>query len=344
MAGKSAAIERALDRADPAIRCYLLYGPDESGSRALAARLAKAMGADAERIDLEAARIAGDPALLADEAASGSLFGGARHIRVEGATDSCLAAVEALLEAPAAGNPVVLVAGALRKDAKLVKLIAGHAAGMVHASYAPEGADASEIAMTIAGAQGLRLDPEMARRVVELSGGDRAVLASEIEKLALYADASPDRPVEVTAAMVDAIGADAGEADLTRFVDAVTAGQEALLDRELARLATEGQQGIGLVRALLRRMMGLAAARTDVDRGMDPGSAAAKAGYGPYSKESKAIARDLGRWTAPRIARAIERLARLNRELTHSAGAGTIAADAEFFLITRQAAAAGRRR
>jgi DNA polymerase III subunit delta len=344
MAGKSAAIERALDRADPAIRCYLLYGPDESGSRALAARLGKALGAEAERIDLEPGRIASDPALLADEAASVSLFGGARYIRVEGVTDSCLAAVEALLEAPAAGNPVVLIAGALKKDAKLVKLVTGNAAAMGHASWPPEGADANAIAASLAREQGLAIDAEMARRLVALSGGDRAVLASEIEKLALYADAAPDRPAEATHDMLDAIGADTGEADLTRFVDAVTAGNEAALDRELTRLASEGQEGIGLVRALLRRMMGLAAARSDVDRGMDPGGAAAKAGYGPYSKESKAIGRDLGRWNAARIARAIDRLAALNRELTHTAGPGVIAADAEFFLIARQAAAAGRRR
>ena len=84
---KSAAIERALDIADPSVRCYLLYGPDESGSRALAQRLVKALGPDAERIDIEAGRLASDPAILADEAASVSLFGGARHIRVEGVTD-----------------------------------------------------------------------------------------------------------------------------------------------------------------------------------------------------------------------------------------------------------------
>jgi DNA polymerase III subunit delta len=344
MAGKSAAIERALDRADPGIRCYLLYGPDESGSRALAARLGKALGTEAERIDFDAARIVSDPALLADEAASVSLFGGARYIRVEGVTDSCLPAVEALLEAPAAGNPVVLIAGALKKDAKLVKLVTGHAAAMGHASWPPEMGDASEIAMSLAREQGLRIDGEIARRLVALSGADRAVLASEIAKLALYADADLETPREATHDMLDAIGADAGEADLARFVDAVTGGNEAQLDRELTRLASEGQEGIGLVRALLRRMMGLAAARADVDRGMDPGGAAAKAGYGPYSKESKAIGRDLGRWNAVRIARAIDRLALLNRELTNSAGAGTIAADAEFFLIARQAAAAGRRR
>jgi len=337
MAAKSAAIERALDSADPSVRCYLLYGPDESGSRALAQRLANALGQDAERIDLDAPRIIADPALLADEAASVSLFGGARHIRVEGVTDSCLPAVEALLEAPAAGNPVVLIGGALKRDAKLVKLMEASGAAMLFASYAPEGADAERLAMMLAREQGLRLDADVARRLAEASGGDRAVLASEIEKLALYADATPEHPREANHAMFDAIAADIGEADLTRFVDAVLGGQEALLERELTRLAGEGQEGIPLVRALLRRLLAMAAVRTEVDRGATPSAAADRAGRTLFWKEKIAVTRDVGRWPSMRIARAIERLGLLDRELRRSAGPGTIGADAEFFAIARAA-------
>jgi DNA polymerase-3 subunit delta len=335
---KSAAIERALDTVDPAIRCYLLYGPDESGSRALAQRLVKALGPQAERIDLDAARLAADPAILADEAASVSLFGGACYIRVEGVTDSCLAAIEALLEAPAAGNPVVLIGGALRKDAKIVKRIDGDKAAMLFASYPPEGVEADRLAALLAREQGLRLDADLARRMADASGGDRAVLASEIEKLALYADASPEHPREASHDMMDAISADNGEADLTRFVDAVIGGQEALLERELTRLAGEGQEGIPLVRALLRRLVSLAAARTEVERGASPSTAADRVGRALFWKEKNAIARDVGRWPAPRIARAIDRLSLLDRELRRSAGPGAIGADAEFFAIARAAA------
>ncbi len=334
---KSAAIERALDAADPSVRCYLLYGPDESGSRALAQRLARALGPDAERIDLDPARIAVDPALLADEAASVSLFGGARHIRVEGVADSCLAAVEALMEAPAAGNPVVLIAGALKRDAKLVKRLEGANGAMLFASYPPEGGEADRLAMMLAREQGLKLDPDIARRLADASGGDRAVLASEIEKLALYADASPEHPREAGHAMFDAIAADIGEADLTRFVDAVLGGQEAVLERELIRLAGQGQEGIPLVRALLRRLLAMAAVRTEVDRGASPATAADRAGRALFWKEKNAITRDVARWPSVRIARAIERLSLLDRELRRSSGPGTIGADAEFFAIARAA-------
>jgi DNA polymerase-3 subunit delta len=212
---------------------------------------------------------------------------------------------------------------------------------MLFASYPPEGGDADRLATMLAREQGLRLDADLARRLADASGGDRAVLASEIEKLALYADASPEQPREVSHDMIDAIGADNGEADLTRFVDAVIGGQEALLERELARLAGEGQEGIPLVRALLRRLISLAAARTEVERGASPSAAADRVGRALFWKEKNAIARDVGRWPAPRIARAIDRLSLLDRELRRSAGPGTIGADAEFFAIAR---AASRRR
>jgi len=66
------------------IRLYLLHGPDEAGARDIATRLARAMGPDAERVDLEPALLKSSPGRLADEAASLSLFGTARHIRITG--------------------------------------------------------------------------------------------------------------------------------------------------------------------------------------------------------------------------------------------------------------------
>lgn len=335
MAATRATVERALDAPSPSIRCYLLYGPDESGSRALAARLAAALGTDAERIDLSAAQIKSDPALLSDEAASVSLFGGVRHIRVDGVGEDCLAAIDALMAAPAAGNPVVLIAGGLKKDGKLVKRLDGDKAALVFASYPPEGADADRIVIDMCRSLGLRIDRDVARRIVDGAGGDRALIASEIEKLALYADAAPDRACDASHTMLDAIGADSGEVELGGLVDAITRGDEALLDRELASLGAEGQEGITLVRAVLRRILPMAAARAELDRGAAPKVAVDRAVRFGHWKEKEAIARDLPHWPAPRLARAVERLAETERLLKASGGPGPIAADAEFFAIAR---------
>jgi DNA polymerase-3 subunit delta len=212
---------------------------------------------------------------------------------------------------------------------------------MMCASWPPDEREATALAIELGRGYGLRLDGNIARHMVAASGDDRAVLVSELEKLALYADAAPDRPCAVDHAMIEAIGADNGEADTSRFVNAVTMGDEVALDAELTRLAAEGREGIGLVRPLLARLIGMAGARADIERGMDPPAAAIRNGWGgPRSKEVQAIQRDVRHWPSARLARAIERLSQLNRDLTHTAGAGPIAADAEFFAIARQ----GRRR
>lgn len=333
MAVRRPAIERALDNPAAAIRCYLLHGPDESGSRALAARLGKALGPDVERVALSAAQLKSDPALLADEAASSSLFGGARYILVDGVGEDCLEAVEALMTAAAAGNPVVLIGATLKGNGKLVKRLDGDVAALVFASYPLEGVDADRLAIDLARGEGLRLDKDVARRLVADAGGDRAILASEIVKLALYADAAPDRPRDATHMMVDAVSADSGEADLSGLLDGVTGGDAVLLDRELSRLAAQGQEGITLVRALGRRLLSMAAARAEMDRGAAPAASVDRAVRFGHWREKEAMARDLPRWPAARLARAVARVAQTERALKTSRGAGPVAADATFFTL-----------
>jgi len=88
-------IEKALDAPPSDIRFFLLYGPDEAGSTALARRLERAMGPGAERVDLDVATLREDPARLADEAASFSMFGDKRWVRINGMGDESLPAVTA---------------------------------------------------------------------------------------------------------------------------------------------------------------------------------------------------------------------------------------------------------
>ena len=88
-------------------RFILLTGPDDATMGALATRLTGLAGKEAERLDLTSSQMSQDPSLLAAEAASMSLFAGARVIRLDisGSGDDCLAAVEALLGADSAINP-----------------------------------------------------------------------------------------------------------------------------------------------------------------------------------------------------------------------------------------------
>jgi len=332
-----AQIERAL-RNPGEQRFFLLYGPDDSGSRALAKLLATAMGAEAERVDLAGSDLRGDPARLADEAASISLFGGARYIFVDPAGDESLAAVEALLEAPAAGNPVVLVAGALKPASKLLKLALAHAHALAFASYAPEGQDAERLAAELARSEGLIVRPDVARRLADGCAGNRAVLSQELAKFAAYLDAAPERPRELDHDALDALGAAAEEGDLSRLVDSVGSGDAALLQAELLRLSSQGIEGVPLIRAVLRRMSLLARLRAQVDAGSSADAVMASQGKALFWKEKPAVTRQLGRWRSDLLAKSVARLVDAERQLKASGGLGPTAVDEELFAICRQAA------
>lgn len=333
-----ARLVRALDAADPAIRLYLFHGPDEAGARALGARLGKALGEEAERIDLTSVQLKADPARLADEAAAISMFGDRRWIRLDPATDDATDAVSALLEASAAGNPAVAIGPALRKDSRLVKAASASSAAIVHACYAPEGRDADSMAADMARALGLSMRPDIARRLVSAASNDRAVLAQELEKLALFVDASPDRMREIGHDALDALGAGIEEGDLSRLSHAVFGGEVALADQELRRLATEGMDGVPILRALVRRGFLLAQLRGQVEGGEGLDRTMDTAGRAIFWKEKDAVRSEVSRWTAATLATAIGRLSEAERRLKASGYPGNFVAAEEILAISRFAA------
>ncbi|QLC25650.1 DNA polymerase III subunit delta [Parasphingopyxis algicola] len=330
-------IARALSAPGDDVRFYLLYGPDRSGSEALAALLGKAMGDEAERIDFSGPELKADPAKLADEAAAISLFGGARYIRIDPAGDEIFAAVEALIEAEKAGNPVVAVAGALRATNKLVKLAFGSDVAMACASYAPEGRDADRLVIEMGQEAGLQIAPDIAQRLARGCHGDRAILASELAKLALYLDAAPDRPRRIEHDALDALAANADEGDLSRLANVVLSGDLPALDRELTQLASEGLVGIPLLRAVLRRLLLLAKLRAEVEQGNSAQSVIAKAGRAIFWKDKPVITDQVERWRSDALAIAINRASDAERTLKSSGGPGMVAADEELFAIARKA-------
>lgn len=333
-------IERALDAPSPDIRLFLLHGPDEAGSQALARRLERAMGAEAERIDLEQAALKTDPARLADEAASISLFGGARWIRLMLTNDDALPAIEGLLSAEQAGNPVVVLGSALKSTSKIVKLALEHKAALSFASYPPEGRDADQLAAAIAREGGLRLSADLARRIAELTGGDRTLMAIEIEKLCLYLDAAPDRPAEATNEALDALAAEAAEEDIGALVNAVLGGDPPKLVKELQILAQLGAGEGGMLWALLRRAHLLAAIRAEFDRSGNLDDAMSRAGKAIFWKDKSAVQRQARLWSAEGIARVIERLGEAERLSRSSRNAGSVLVAHALLTIARQAARA----
>lgn len=329
-----AAIDRAVNGTGDT-RLFLLHGPDEAGAMDYAARLHRAMG-QAERVDLDGPSLKAQPGRLADEAASLSLFGDKRYIRLIGIGDEAAEAVTLLLDAPTAGNPVIAIAPGARATGRLVKAAISSPSAMVLACYPPEGKAAAQMAAGIAREHGVRLVGDTSTAMFEAAGGDRAVLTREIEKLALYLDAAPDRPREAGAEVLAAIGANFDEAEMSDAIDAVIDGRPGALGPEFAALAGASME-IPLLRQLARRLTSLAEMRAEIDRGDSAENVVEK--HRVFFKEKASTVRALRRWDASQIAAALSRVRRAERGVMAGGGTvGAIGAGHDMLAIARAAA------
>lgn len=331
---------RALDAPPAHVRLFFLYGPDDAGAAAHAQRLASAMGPGAERVDLEGSTLKADPARLSDEAASFSMFGDKRWVRVTGCGDESVPAIEALLGAEQAGNPVIALGGDLKKTSRLVKLALDHPAVLALACYLPDQREASQIVTQIARARGLNLSPDLARTLVAMTGGDQALMTGEVEKVALYLDADPARPVDATAEAIAALSAELADADPGPLVNAVMGGRVDAALHELTMLDARGAGLAGVMRPMLGRAIMIAAIRAELDRSGRMDTAMDRAGKAVFWKEKPAVEAQVKRWSAPDIASAVERLAQAERTTRDSRSAGEIVVRHELLTIARQAARA----
>ncbi len=326
---KEAQLLRALDAPTRDWRLILLHGPDEGGIRTLVERFAATMGADAERVDIDASALKNDPRPLRDEANAYTMFGGPRWIRVTGGDDAT-AAVEALMEGPA-GCPVIVAAGALKPASALLKLAAAHPAILALTCYRPDGERAEAVVMQIGRTVGVRLSMDAARLVADATAGDRALMLRELEKLALYVDAAPDRPRAVERDDVDAAGAAIDLREPATLIDAIFDGRPHGLADELTGEAAA--EPIPSLRAIQRRALAIGRAL-----------AARRGGSGPRlfnAREKEAVERQARHWSPSAAATAHRRAMDAEAMVKQPGGAGDAVAHQAMLALAR---AAERRR
>jgi DNA polymerase III subunit delta len=326
--------------ARPDIRLFFIFGQDESAIADIAAQMAATLDG-AERVDLDSDRLRNDSALLADEASSLSLFGDKRYVRVNFRREEGLPAVENLLELAGDANPVIATAGNLTKASKLRKLVESHPRAMAHICYLPEEGDAAANVMAFAATVGLKLDRSLAARIARYTGQDRKLAQSEVEKLSLYYDASPQRPATVEVAAFEALSAETGEENISGLVNQVMGGELRGTGRELIAARDMGVDAIRIVRALQRRVTLLASMRAKVDNGANP-AAVVKATRSIFWKEADDFARQLGRWPSARLAGLNGHLLDIEAKLMSvREGLGSVILEEELIRIARAAARRG---
>jgi DNA polymerase-3 subunit delta len=228
------------------------------------------------------------------------------------------AAAEALLEARAAGNPVLVLAGDLRKDGALPALVTRHRLARGVIAYGLEPGQVKAAVAAAARAAGLRLDGEGAARLWAAAQGSLGVLAREAEKIALYLGATPAAPVRVEPDVLDRLLPGDETEDFGRLVMAVLTGDVAALDRELRAEPSP----IPLFRGLMPRLLQLGELADVVATGRSPAEAVAGARPPVFWKDRDLMTRALGAWPPERVRAAMALLLEAERAIKTAGSAG----------------------
>ena len=206
-------------------RVFFFCGPDEAGASAACARVVSLLPDAGERIDMSGADLRKDPVLLGDEARSGSLFGDSRHIVVRASGDEALDAVGNLLIGTGDACPVLIVATSATDKSRTAKLLEKRDDALVAMFWPPDLRSVTADVRTMADGVGLQLNGDLAERIARAAGLDVRLARSEVEKLALYLDASPQSPQSVGIDALEAVGAKTEDDGFMPLVNAVLAAR-----------------------------------------------------------------------------------------------------------------------
>ena len=320
-------------------RVILLFGEDSGLIRERAAALVTLVAGSADDPFRVAELDRDQIASLPDEAASLSLTGGRRAVRMREVTDTetTQTAVAAVL-ASRAPALVVLEGAGLPARARLRALLEAAPDGVAIGCYADEGRNLAETIRETLTAAGVRLDPEAGTWLAQQLGADRALTRAELEKLALFVGAGGR--VDLAAAM-ESVGDLAG-LSLDDALFAATAGDVARADRALELALAEDANPVGALRAALLHLQRLHRARIAVDDGQSPAEAARSARPPVFFRRVDGFARALSLWPEPALRAAMAGVAEAERGCKRTGAPDLSLCRHAVLTLARQAARAAR--
>lgn len=311
----------AAQRAARECTLFFFCGPDEAGASAAVARITSLLPEPGERVELSGSDLRKDPVLLGDEARSTSLFGEKRHILVRATGDEAHDAVRNMLEGIDADQgdvcPVLIIATSATDKSRTAKLLEKRNDCLVAMFWPPELSSVTASVRTMADAAGLRLNGDIAERIARGAGLDVRLAQSEVDKLALYLDASPEGPRNADAEALEAIGAKTEEDGFMPLVNAVLSGETAKLPGELKRMHEMSLNPVGLLLALERRAAQLAgiAAKVGPSGNAQQVLETERAARRIFWKDERDLSVQLRRWRGRKLDRLVEKLVGLHRAL-----------------------------
>ena len=339
-----------IQRPDPAIKAWLIFGPDRGLAHERASTLVKAILPDPNDpfalTQLTEEDLKSDPAALADAMAAMSLTGGQRLVRVRLSGETGSGPIVDLISQIETGSlapesVLVVESGDLTPRGKLRKTFEPAKKAIAIACYADTAQTLGMLAEGLLEAEGLKLALEARTAWLPRLEGDRALARGEIDKLILYKGLKGQRePGDdlVTLTDIEAIAADQGEAVLDAVIEPVLSGDPAAADKAYVRSVSAGGNAVSILRALQRRLDQLGSVQA---AGGDD-AAMARAGAPRFGPPAQAFKQQLSLWRGRRLEQARQLAFDAERQVKRS-GSPTEALVSELLIRLARGAAQMRR-
>jgi len=305
---KAGEAERFAAKPPAKLVAALVYGPDQGLVRERAEKLTRSVVEDlgdpfrVSEIDEDA--LAADPAKLWDEAASISMLGGRRVVRVRGAGNAVAKHFERFLDAPPGDALIVVEAGELAKGVGLRRVFEEAENAAAIPCYLDSDFTLEDVVRGAMKEAGLSIEPAAVAEAVSRLGSDRGVTRRELEKLALYAQGAK----AVTVAHVKAVMGDESELRMEEICDAAGEGDVVRLDRQLSRLWESGASPVGVIRVALGHFQRVLLARARADEGASVGEVIKSVRPPVHFSREDSFRNQLTRWSVVRLEDALQAL------------------------------------
>jgi DNA polymerase-3 subunit delta len=320
-------------------RVVVLYGEDGGLIRERAEALIRLIAGGLDDPFRVAELTADDGARLTDEAATLSLTGGRRAVRMRDAGNALTPHVRALLKTQAPAL-VVMEAPSLGTPSSLRTLVDAAPDAVSIACYPEEGAALEDTIRSTLRALGAVADPDAVSWLGAQLGADRASTRAELEKLALYA--GQGGRVDLAAAM-ECVG-DLSGLSLDDALFAATDGDVAAADRALELAMAEGAAPVQVLRMGLGHLRRLHRIRAKMEaEGLGAAEAARTARPPIFYRRVAPFTRALGLWPQAALAAAMAGLTEAEKGCKRTGWPDEVLCRNAILAVARRAAVERRR-
>ena len=276
--------ESFLSRKLKAANGIVIHGADEAAVNLLARQATKHLGGEPQRLDVAACK--SSPGEFLDRFLSLSMFGDRETLLLDDADENCLKFLEPAFAHATLGNFVVVLSSALGKTSKLRMAAEESALFACLAVYEEDFVKLQARIRKLLMEKGLVWGTDAEEEFYSAVGDDRALVAGEAEKLALYAHGKND----VSAGDVRAICGDTAEFDADDLTDAILSGDLQLTDHVGSSMGSEIRSFFPLFQLHIAKLQNLV---VDMERGMNADSAVRAAKPPIFFKRKPAIMNQL---------------------------------------------------